>query len=164
MLECCVTARDRAGLAMVVRGRPFSFRAKTERVEAERPWSWSRAACKHRARSGLVMDSEDRKNNVGDKTRVEDLERVVKVRKYQHCEAEYSRLAKEPNTMPQARPISQNRSILSRAGRHGTCWRIGDSPSFIPTPTVSQAPSRWSYVVGPRPVSLFRKPLDRRVP
>ncbi len=49
------------------------------------------------------MDSEDRKNEVGDKTRVEDLARVVKVRKYQHCEAEYSRLAKEPNTTPQVR-------------------------------------------------------------
>jgi hypothetical protein len=43
------------------------------------------------------------KNEVGHKTRVEDLERVVKVRKYQHCEAEYSRLAKEPNTMPEVR-------------------------------------------------------------
>ena len=25
------------------------------------------------------------------------------MRKYQHCEAEYSRLAKEPNTMPEVR-------------------------------------------------------------
>jgi hypothetical protein len=25
------------------------------------------------------------------------------MRKYQHCEAEYSRLAKEPNTMPKVR-------------------------------------------------------------
>ena len=43
------------------------------------------------------------RNEVGHKTRVEDLERVVKMRKYQHCEAEYSRLAKEPNTMPKVR-------------------------------------------------------------
>ena len=49
------------------------------------------------------MDGEDRKNKVGPKTRLEDLERVVKMRKYQHCEAEYSRLAKEPNTMPEVR-------------------------------------------------------------
>jgi hypothetical protein len=49
------------------------------------------------------MDSRDGKNEVGHKTRVEDLERVVKMRKYQHCEAEYSRLAKEPNTMPEVR-------------------------------------------------------------
>ena len=49
------------------------------------------------------MDGEDGKNEVGRKTRVEDLERVVKMRKYQHCEAEYSRLAKEPNTMPEVR-------------------------------------------------------------
>jgi hypothetical protein len=34
---------------------------------------------------------------------LEDLERVVKMRKYQHCEAKYSRLAKEPNTMPEVR-------------------------------------------------------------
>ena len=49
------------------------------------------------------MDCRDGKNEVRHKTRVEDLERVVKVRKYQHCEAEYSQLAKEPNTMPEVR-------------------------------------------------------------
>ena len=49
------------------------------------------------------MDSGDGKNEVGHKTSVGDLERVVKMRKYQHCEAEYSRLAKEPNTMPDVR-------------------------------------------------------------
>lgn len=49
------------------------------------------------------MDAGEGKNEVAHKTRVEDLERVVKVRKYQHCEAEYSRLAKEPNTMPEVR-------------------------------------------------------------
>jgi hypothetical protein len=46
------------------------------------------------------MDGGGGKNEVGHKTSVEDLERV---RKYQHCEAEYSRLAKEPNTMPKVR-------------------------------------------------------------
>jgi hypothetical protein len=49
------------------------------------------------------MDGGGGKNEVGHKTSVEDLERVVKMRKYQHCEAEYSRLAKEPNTMPTVR-------------------------------------------------------------
>ena len=49
------------------------------------------------------MDSGDRKNEAANKTRVEDLERVVKVRKYQHCEAQYSQLAREPNTMPEVR-------------------------------------------------------------
>jgi hypothetical protein len=49
------------------------------------------------------MGSEDKKNEVQQKTRMEDLERVVKVRKYRHCEAEYSRLANEPNAMPQVR-------------------------------------------------------------
>ena len=38
------------------------------------------------------MDGGGGKNEVGRKTSVEDLERVVKMRKYQHCEAEYSRL------------------------------------------------------------------------
>jgi hypothetical protein len=49
------------------------------------------------------MDSEDKKNEVGQKTSLGDLERAVKVRKYQHCEAEYSQLAKELNTMPEVR-------------------------------------------------------------
>ena len=34
------------------------------------------------------MDGGGGKNEVGHKTSVEDLERVVKMRKYQHCEAE----------------------------------------------------------------------------
>ena len=37
------------------------------------------------------------------KAPVDDLERLVRVRKYQHCEAEYSKLANEPNTMPKVR-------------------------------------------------------------
>ena len=49
------------------------------------------------------MDSADRKNDVGQKTRFEDLERIVKLRKYQHCGAEYAKLAMEPNTIPQVR-------------------------------------------------------------
>lgn len=32
-------------------------------------------------------------------TKVEDLERVVRVRKYRHCAADYLKLAKEPDTM-----------------------------------------------------------------
>ncbi len=74
------------------------------------------------------MDSEDRKNNVGHKARVEDLERVVKVRKAEH-------------DTTGAGSISQDRSVLSPAGGDGTCGRIGYSPSFIPTLTVSQAPT-----------------------
>lgn len=49
------------------------------------------------------MDSEKKKAEAGNKTSLGDLDRVVKVRKYQHCEAEYLRLAKEPNTMPEVR-------------------------------------------------------------
>jgi hypothetical protein len=49
------------------------------------------------------MNTADRKTEVAHKTGLEDLERVVKLRKYQHCEAEYSRLAKEPNAMPEVR-------------------------------------------------------------
>ena len=37
------------------------------------------------------------------RTSVGDLERLVRVRKYRHCEAEYSQLAKEPNTMSEVR-------------------------------------------------------------
>ena len=44
------------------------------------------------------MDNADRKDQPG-LTNVEDLERVVRVRKYWHCAAEYLKLAKEPSTM-----------------------------------------------------------------
>ena len=44
------------------------------------------------------MDNADPKDQPG-LTKVEDLDRVVRVRKYQHCAAEYLKLAKEPNTM-----------------------------------------------------------------
>ena len=68
------------------------------------------------------MDNEDRKNQVAHKTSVEELERLVKVRKYQHCEAEYSKLANEPeHDASGARSLSQDRTVLSRAGGHGTC-------------------------------------------
>jgi hypothetical protein len=49
------------------------------------------------------MDSAETKHEVGHKTRFEDLERVVKIRKYQHCGAEYAKLATEPNTIPEVR-------------------------------------------------------------
>jgi hypothetical protein len=49
------------------------------------------------------MDSAEKKADAGSKTSLGDLERVVKVRKYQHCEAEYLRLAKEPDAMPEVR-------------------------------------------------------------
>jgi hypothetical protein len=44
------------------------------------------------------MDNADQKDQPGP-TKVEDLERVVRVRSYRHCAAEYLKLAKEPNTM-----------------------------------------------------------------
>jgi hypothetical protein len=53
--------------------------------------------------SELIMDSAEKKTEAGNKTSLGDLERVVKVRKYQHCEAQYLQLAKEPNTMPEVR-------------------------------------------------------------
>lgn len=49
------------------------------------------------------MDGAEKKVEPGSKTSVGDLERVVKVRKYHHCEAQYLQLAKEPNTMPEVR-------------------------------------------------------------
>ena len=67
------------------------------------------------------MDNEDGKNQVAHKTPVEELERLVKVRKYQHCEAEYSKLANEPNTMPAVRDRYLRIAQLSRAGGHRTC-------------------------------------------
>lgn len=49
------------------------------------------------------MEGAEKKAEAGNKTSLGDLERVVKVRKYQHCEAEYLRLAKEPDTLPEVR-------------------------------------------------------------
>ena len=45
------------------------------------------------------MESAEKKAEAGNKTSLGDLERVVKVRKYDHCRAEYTKLAMEPNTM-----------------------------------------------------------------
>ena len=49
------------------------------------------------------MSSAEQKADVTNKTSLGDLERVVKVRKYDHCRAEYTKLAMEPNTMPVVR-------------------------------------------------------------
>jgi len=49
------------------------------------------------------MSGTEKKAEVGSKTTLGDLERVVEVRKYEHCQAEYAKLAMEPNTMPQVR-------------------------------------------------------------
>ena len=46
------------------------------------------------------MSSTEKKTDVATKTSVGDLDRVVKVRKYDHCRAEYTKLAIEPNAMP----------------------------------------------------------------
>ena len=45
------------------------------------------------------MESAEKKAEAGKKTSLGDLERLVKVRKYDHCRAEYTKLAMEPNTM-----------------------------------------------------------------
>ena len=49
------------------------------------------------------MSGAEKNAEIGSKTSLGDLERVVKVRKYDHCRAEYTKLAMEPNTMPQVR-------------------------------------------------------------
>ena len=53
--------------------------------------------------SGWVMSGTEKTADVGNKTSLGDLERVVKVRKYEHCRADYMKLAMEPNTMPELR-------------------------------------------------------------
>jgi hypothetical protein len=54
-------------------------------------------------RAGWVMSGAEQKAELRNKTSLGDLERVVKARKYEHCRAEYTKLAMEPNTMPQVR-------------------------------------------------------------
>ena len=49
------------------------------------------------------MSGAEKKAENGNKTSVGDLERVVKVRKYEHCRADYMKLAMEPKTMPEVR-------------------------------------------------------------
>ncbi len=49
------------------------------------------------------MDNADRKNDFARKATVEDLERVVRIRKYRHCAAEYEQLAGGANTLPEVR-------------------------------------------------------------
>ena len=49
------------------------------------------------------MSSAEQKADVTNKTSLGDLERVVKVRKYEHSRADYAKLAMEPNTMPEVR-------------------------------------------------------------
>ena len=64
------------------------------------------------------MDNSDQKDQHGP-TKVEDLERVVRVRKYRHCAAEYLKLAKEPNTMRRGgRSISEDCCVLFGTGGH----------------------------------------------
>jgi hypothetical protein len=49
------------------------------------------------------MSGTEKKAAIENKTSLGDLERVVKVRKYEHRRAEYTKLAIEPNTMPEVR-------------------------------------------------------------
>jgi hypothetical protein len=72
-----------------------------------------RRACEFgKCRVGGVMSDTEKKAEVGTTTSVGDLDRVVKVRKYQHCQAEYAKLAMEPNTMPEVRDRYQDRTVL----------------------------------------------------
>jgi len=49
------------------------------------------------------MDNAERKNNAARGATVEDLQRVVRARKYRFCVAEYSQLAEGANVMPAVR-------------------------------------------------------------
>ena len=49
------------------------------------------------------MDNAERKNNAAHGATVEDLQRVVRARKYRFCAAEYSQLAEGANVMPDVR-------------------------------------------------------------
>jgi hypothetical protein len=49
------------------------------------------------------MSSSETKAEAANKTSRGDLDRVVKVRKYEHCRADYMKLAMESNTMPEVR-------------------------------------------------------------
>ena len=84
---------------------------------------------------GLVMESAEKKAEAGKKTSLGDLERLVKVRKYDHCRAEYTKLAMEPNTMQVVRDryfrIAQYYQELADTEPAGTTAakrENGDSP------------------------------------
>jgi hypothetical protein len=49
------------------------------------------------------MENGERKNNAAHGATVEDLQRVVRARKYRFCVAEYSQLAEGENIMPAVR-------------------------------------------------------------
>lgn len=49
------------------------------------------------------MENNERKNNAAHGATVEDLQRVVRARKYRFCVAEYSQLAEGENIMPAVR-------------------------------------------------------------
>ena len=49
------------------------------------------------------MENDERKNNAAHGATVEDLQRVVRARKYRFCVAEYSQLAEGANIMPEVR-------------------------------------------------------------
>ena len=82
------------------------------------------------------MESAEKKAEAENKTSLGDLERVVKVRKYDHCRAEYTKLAMEPNTLPVVREryfrIAQYYQELADTEPTGTTAAKrdnGDSPS-----------------------------------
>jgi hypothetical protein len=49
------------------------------------------------------MDNAEPKNNAAHGATVEDLQRVMRARKYRFCAAEYSQLAEGANVMPDVR-------------------------------------------------------------
>ena len=49
------------------------------------------------------MENNERKNNAAHGATVDDLQRVVRARKYRFCIAEYSQLAEGENIMPEVR-------------------------------------------------------------
>jgi hypothetical protein len=82
------------------------------------------------------MSDTEKEAEAGNKTTLGDLERVVKVRKYDHCRAEYMKLAMEPNAMPVVRDryfrIAQYYQELADTEPAGTTAAKrdnGDSPS-----------------------------------
>jgi hypothetical protein len=80
------------------------------------------------------MENGERKNNAAHGATVEDLQRVVRARKYRFCVAEYSQLAEGENIMPAVRDrylkIAQYYRELAEAEEVGS----GESESAAGAP------------------------------
>jgi hypothetical protein len=79
------------------------------------------------------MDNAEPKNNAAHGATVDDLQRVVRARKYRFCAAEYSQLAEGANVMPDVRnrylKIAQYYRELAEAEEAGS----GESESTAGT-------------------------------